>query len=427
MKAEIITIGDELLIGQVVDTNSAWMAQRLNDEGIELYQITSVHDNREHILSALDEAFSRVDIVLTTGGLGPTKDDITKNVMCEYFGTQLVEDPHVRAHIHELYKDRPEALNRLTATQWQVPQSATILPNRVGSAPIMVFENKVEGEGQNSKFLIAMPGVPHEMKIAMIEQVLPFIRLKVIGERLKAMDIVHKTILVHGIPESKLAILIEDWENTLPSSIRLAYLPKDGFIRLRLSSYGEVTSIEIQTYIDTLLPLISDYLLATEDISLESLVGRLLVQQGMTIATAESCTGGRLAAVLNAQSGASAYYMGSVVAYDNSVKTNILGVSPSTLDADGAVSESTVRQMAEGVRTLLHTDYAIATSGIAGPTGGTPDKPVGTVWIAWATPDGTQTQCFHFGAAREREQITLRAVTEALVRLVKILQQKNHC
>ena len=427
MKAEIITIGDELLIGQVVDTNSAWMAQRLNDEGIELYQITSVHDNREHILSALDEAFSRVDIVLTTGGLGPTKDDITKNVMCEYFGTQLVEDPHVRAHIHELYKDRPEALNRLTATQWQVPQSATILPNRVGSAPIMVFENKVEGEGQNSKFLIAMPGVPHEMKIAMIEQVLPFIRLKVIGERLKAMDIVHKTILVHGIPESKLAILIEDWENTLPSSIRLAYLPKDGFIRLRLSSYGEVTSIEIQTYIDTLLPLISDYLLATEDISLESLVGRLLVQQGMTIATAESCTGGRLAAVLNAQSGASAYYMGSVVAYDNSVKTNILGVSPSTLDADGAVSESTVRQMAEGVRTLLHTDYAIATSGIAGPTGGTADKPVGTVWIAWATPDGTQTQCFHFGAAREREQITLRAVTEALVRLVKILQQKKHC
>ena len=427
MKAEIITIGDELLIGQVVDTNSAWMAQRLNDEGIELYQIISVHDNREHILSALDEAFSRVDIVLTTGGLGPTKDDITKNVMCEYFGTQLVEDPHVRAHIHELYKDRPEALNRLTATQWQVPQSATILPNRVGSAPIMVFENKVEGEGQNSKFLIAMPGVPHEMKIAMIEQVLPFIRLKVIGERLKAMNIVHKTILVHGIPESKLAILIEDWENTLPSSIRLAYLPKDGFIRLRLSSYGEVTSIEIQTYIDTLLPLISDYLLATEDISLESLVGRLLVQQGMTIATAESCTGGRLAAVLNAQSGASAYYMGSVVAYDNSVKTNILGVSPSTLDADGAVSESTVRQMAEGVRALLHTDYAIATSGIAGPTGGTPDKPVGTVWIAWATPDGTQTQCFHFGAAREREQITLRAVTEALVRLVKILQQKNHC
>ena len=432
MLAEIITIGDELLIGQVVDTNSAWMAQRLNEEGISLHQITSVHDNREHILKALDEAFSRADIVLTTGGLGPTKDDITKHVMCEYFGTSLVEDSRVRAHVHELYKDRPEALNRLTATQWLVPQTATILTNRVGSAPIMVFENevkgerlKVKGEGQNSKFLIALPGVPHEMKIAMTEQVLPFIKLKVKGERREAMDIVHKTILVHGIPESKLAILIEEWENALPSSIHLAYLPKDGIIRLRLSSYGEATEAEIQSHIDTLLPLISDYLLATEDISLEALAGRLLKQQGKTIATAESCTGGRLAAALNAQSGASAYYMGSVVAYDNSVKTNILGVSPETLNTDGAVSESTVRQMAEGVRILLHTDYAIATSGIAGPTGGTPDKPVGTVWIAWATPEGTQAQCFHFGAAREREQITLRAVTEALVRLVKTLSTQS--
>ena len=428
MRAEIITIGDELLIGQVVDTNSAWMAERLNEVGISLHQITSVHDNREHILKALDEAFSRADIVLTTGGLGPTKDDITKHVMCEYFGTSLVEDSHVRAHVHELYKDRPEALNRLTATQWLVPESATILPNRVGSAPIMVFENevkgerlKVKGEGQNSKFLIALPGVPHEMKIAMTEQVLPFIRLKVKGERREAMDIVHKTILVHGIPESKLAILIEDWENALPSSIHLAYLPKDGIIRLRLSTYGEATEDELQSHIDTLLPLISDYLLATEDISLEALAGRLLKQQGKTIATAESCTGGRLAAALNAQSGASAYYMGSVVAYDNSIKEQVLGVRHDTLLQHGAVSEQTVLQMAKGVRTLMHTDYAIATSGIAGPTGGTIEKPVGTVWIAWATPNGTEAKCFHFGAAREREQITLRAVTESLVHLIKLL------
>ena len=428
MRAEIITIGDELLIGQVVDTNSAWMAERLNEVGISLHQITSVHDNREHILKALDEAFSRADIVLTTGGLGPTKDDITKHVMCEYFGTSLVEDSHVRAHIHELYKDRPEALNRLTATQWLVPESATILPNRVGSAPIMVFENevkgerlKVKGEGQNSKFLIALPGVPHEMKIAMTEQVLPFIRLRVKGERREAMDIVHKTILVHGIPESKLAILIEDWENALPSSIHLAYLPKDGIIRLRLSTYGEATEDEFQSHIDTLLPLISDYLLATEDISLEALAGRLLKQQGKTIATAESCTGGRLAAALNAQSGASAYYMGSVVAYDNSIKEQVLGVRHDILLQHGAVSEQTVLRMAEGVRNLMHTDYAIATSGIAGPTGGTIDKPVGTVWIAWATPNGTEAKCFHFGAAREREQITLRAVTEALVHLIKLL------
>ena len=437
MKAEIITIGDELLIGQVVDTNSAWMAERLNEVGISLHQITSVHDNREHILKALDEAFSRADIVLTTGGLGPTKDDITKHVMCEYFGTQLVEDPNVRAHIHELYKDRPDALNRLTATQWLVPESATILQNRVGSAPIMVFEYevkgerlKVKGEGQNSKFkihnskfLIALPGVPHEMKIAMMEQVLPFISKFIIQN--SKFKIVHRTILIHGIPESKLAILIEDWENALPSSIHLAYLPKDGIIRLRLSSYGEASEDEIQAHIDTLLPLINDYLLATEDISLEALAGRLLKQQGKTIATAESCTGGRLAAALNAQSGSSAYYMGSVVAYDNSIKEQVLGVQHDTLLQHGAVSEQTVLQMAEGVRTLMHTDFAIATSGIAGPTGGTPDKPVGTVWIAWATPTGTDAQCFHFGAAREREQITLRAVTEALVRLVKTLSTRS--
>lgn len=455
MKASIITIGDELLIGQVVDTNSAWMAQRLNEAGISLHQITSVHDDREHILTALDEAFSRADIVFTTGGLGPTKDDITKHVMCEYFSTTLIEDLRVRAHIHDLYKDRPEALNRLTATQWLVPESATILPNRVGSAPIMVFEQNTTGEAdlqrsdlpstaQRSKYLVAMPGVPHEMKIAMTEQVLPYIRLKVKGESLEASEtfsspsgcplncsaastkhkIVHRTILVHGLPESQLAILIEDWENALPSSIRLAYLPKDGIIRLRLSSYGEASEEQVQEHIDTLLPLISNYILALEDISLEALAGRLLKQQGKTIATAESCTGGRLAAALNAQSGSSAYYMGSVVAYDNSVKTNVLGVSPITLNTDGAVSESTVRQMAEGVRSLLNTDYAIATSGIAGPTGGTVDKPVGTVWIAWATPTATEAKCFHFGASREREQITLRAVTEALVRLVKCLMSK---
>ena len=441
MRAEIITIGDELLIGQVVDTNSAWMAQRLNEVGISLHQITSVHDDREHILTALEEAFSRADIVFTTGGLGPTKDDITKHIMCEYFGTQLVEDLDVRAHIHDLYKDRPEALNRLTATQWLVPESATILPNRVGSAPIMVFKKCLgvqefssleEFKIPNSKFLIALPGVPHEMKIAMMEQVIPYLQSKVKSQMSKVSDsqhltldirpIIHKTILVSGIPESKLAILIEDWENALPPYIHLAYLPKDGIIRLRLSAYGEATEAELQSYLDSLLPLISDYLLATEDISLEALVGQLLKQQGATIATAESCTGGRLAAVLNALSGSSSYYMGSVVAYDNSVKTSLLGVSQSTLDTDGAVSESTVRQMAEGVRCLLHTDYAIATSGIAGPTGGTPDKPVGTVWIAWATPNDTQAKCFHFGASREREQITLRAVTEALVHLVKSLK-----
>ena len=429
MKAEIITIGDELLIGQVVDTNSAWMAQRLNEVGIELYQITSVHDDRQHILTAMEEAFSRADIVLTTGGLGPTKDDITKHVMCEYFHTTLVEDPRVREHIHILYQARPDVLNRLTATQWMVPASATILPNRVGSAPIMVFEKEAKGESLKAKgkVLIAMPGVPHEMQTAMTEQVVPYIRLKargerleVKGERLEAGEIIHKTMLLSGIPESSLAIRIEDWENALPSYMHLAYLPKDGMIRLRLSSYGEATAEEMNQQIDQLRPLISDYLLATEDLPLETILGDLLKQHGQTISTAESCTGGRLAAALNAQSGSSAYYMGSVVAYDNSIKEQVLGVKHTTLEEYGAVSEQTVREMAEGVRALMHTDYAIATSGIAGPTGGTADKPVGTVWIAWATPKGTYAKCFRLGTLRE--QITQRAVTTALVHLIRIMR-----
>ena len=434
MKAEIITIGDELLIGQVVDTNSAWMAERLNEIGIALHQITSVHDDRQHILTAMEEAFSRADIVLTTGGLGPTKDDITKHVMCEYFHTTLVEDPRVREHIHILYQERPDVLNRLTATQWMVPACATILPNRVGSAPIMVFEKRgkrleVKGDearGEGKKLLIAMPGVPHEMQIAMTEQVIPYIRLKVKGdeargERLEVKgEIIHRTLMLHGIPESSLAIRIEEWENALPSYMHLAYLPKDGMIRLRLSSYGEATAEEMNQQIDLLRPLISDYLLATEDLPLETILGNLLKQHGQTISTAESCTGGRLAAALNAQSGSSAYYMGSVVAYDNAIKEQVLGVKHTTLEEYGAVSEQTVREMAEGVRALMQTDYAIATSGIAGPTGGTTDKPVGTVWIAWATPNGTYAKCFRLGTLRE--QITQRAVTTALVHLIRIIR-----
>lgn len=411
MKAEIITIGDELLIGQVVDTNSAWMAQRLNEYGIVLHQITSVHDDRQHILTAIDEAFGHADIVLTTGGLGPTKDDITKQVLCEYFSTSLVEDVRVREHIYSWYKERPDVLNRLTATQWLVPKSATILPNRVGSAPIMVFEKGAIGIGK--KLLVAMPGVPHEMQIAMTEQVIPYIRLEAGG-------IIHKTMLLSGIPESTLAIRIEDWENALPSYMHLAYLPKDGMIRLRLSSYGEATEEEMNQQIELLQPLISEYLLASEDLSLETILGNLLKQHGQTISTAESCTGGRLAAALNAQSGSSAYYMGSVVAYDNSIKEQVLGVEHTILEEYGAVSEQTVRQMAEGVRALMQTDYAIATSGIAGPTGGTVDKPVGTVWIAWATPKGTHAKCFRLGTLRE--QITQRAVTTALVHLIRIMR-----
>jgi nicotinamide-nucleotide amidase len=408
------------------------MAQRLNEAGISLHQVTSVHDDRQHILRALDEAFSRADIVLTTGGLGPTKDDITKHVLCEYFHTTLVEDPNVREHIHKLYKERPEVLNRLTATQWLVPASATILPNRVGSAPIMVFEKICSPSGRSlnssgsaafTKLLIAMPGVPYEMQVAMQEQVMPFLESKVESLTSKTRgQVIHRTILLAGIPESTLAIRIEAWEDALPQTMHLAYLPKDGTIRLRLCTYGEATAEEMDAQIAALLPLINDYIIALEDKPLEAILGELLKLKNATIATAESCTGGRLAAALNALPGSSAYYQGSVVAYANEVKEQVLGVEHDTLMQYGAVSEQTVREMAEGIRRLMHTDYAIATSGIAGPDGGTEDKPVGTVWIAWATPEGIVAERYQFGVARLREQITQRAVTTALIRMIQIIR-----
>ena len=405
MRAEIITIGDELLIGQVVDTNSAWMAQKLNEQGIELYQITSVHDDRNHIIAALNEAFSRVDIVLTTGGLGPTKDDITKHVLCDYFGTHLIEDTRVRAHIHDLYKDRPDVLNRLTATQWLVPETAEILPNRVGSAPLMIFHKE-------DKLLACMPGVPYEMQIAMTEQILPYI-----GRT--TATILHKTLQVTGIAESSLAILLENFENTMPDTLHLAYLPKDGIIRLRLSSYGALTEKEMEHYFEELKQLVRDYLIAETDEPIEVIVGNLLKARHQTIATAESCTGGKLASLLNKHAGSSAFYFGSIISYDNSVKEHLLNVPAEMIKAHGVVSEEVVCEMANNVRKQIGADFAIATSGIAGPSGGTKEKPVGTVWIAWATPNGTTAECFHLG--KLREQITDRACTKALVGLLKIL------
>ena len=434
MQAEIITIGDELLIGQVVDTNSAWMAERLNEQGIEVCQITSIHDSRQQIIRALDDAFGRADIVLTTGGLGPTKDDITKHVLCEYFHTDLVEDTRVREHIQDLYKDRPDVLNRLTATQWQVPQAAEILPNRVGSAPLMIFR-------KDSKMLASMPGVPYEMKIAMQEQILPYVSSyytnpdgNVSESSLCQTDrrrdacvpskIIHRTLLVSGISESGLALRIEAWENALPKSMHLAYLPKDGTIRLRLSSYGEATADEVEAQIALLRPLIEDYLIAMDDEPIEVHVGQWLKARGLTIATAESCTGGKLASLLNKHAGSSAFYMGSVVAYDNRVKEQVLGVSAEDLKTHGAVSEVVVKQMADGVRSLMHTDYSIATSGIAGPDGGTPEKPVGTVWIGWATPEGTFAECFHLG--KLREQVTDRACQKALIGLYQRMTRNGN-
>ena len=409
MRAEIITIGDELLIGQVVDTNSAWMAERLNEQGIELFEITSIHDDREQIIKALDDAFERADIVLTTGGLGPTKDDITKNVLCEYFGTHLIEDTRVREHIMQLYSARPDVLNRLTATQWLVPEKAEILENRVGSAPLMIFHN-------GPKLLASMPGVPYEMKIAMDEQILPYIQSQLTGNR---AQIIHKTLQVTGIPESALAILLDEYEAALPSSVHLAYLPKDGIIRLRLSAYSGQTEKEMDALFAQLKTLVADYCIAETDEPIEVLVGNRLKQMGKTIATAESCTGGKLAALLNKHAGSSAFYWGSIISYDNSVKEHLLDVPEEIIKTHGVVSEEVVIRMANAVRKQINTDYAIATSGIAGPTGGSKEKPVGTVWIAWATPTGTTAECFQLG--KLREQVTDRACTKALIGMLQRL------
>ena len=416
-QVEIITIGDELLIGQVVDTNSAWMATRLNEWGFQVKQITSVHDDAEQICSALRDAERRADVILLTGGLGPTKDDITKHTLCEYFGTALTYHPEIREHLEQLYAARPEVLNRLTDTQCLFPENATLIWNRVGSAQVMCWSRPSSFDNRPLT-IISMPGVPYEMMWAMEHGV---------GEVLRSLTadagaIVHRTIQVYGIPESSLAIKIEEWEDALPGSMHLAYLPKNGIIRLRLSGYG-VQPEEVEKEIQKLLPLLGDLVFATEDLPVEVLAGNMLKQRSQTISTAESCTGGKLAELLNRHAGSSAFYRGSVVAYANDVKTGVLGVQP----FDDPVTEQVVLQMAEGAKTLLHTDYAIATSGIAGSNGeedssktnNYSESPVGTVWIALATPEGTQARRFQLG--KLREQITDRAAQVALIWLIREL------
>ena len=408
-KAEIIVIGDELLIGQVVDTNSGMIARQLNPIGISVARTTAIHDDTTEIKNALTEAFYRSRLVLMTGGLGPTKDDITKSTLCEFFSTRLVPSIEVEQHVRALYNDRPDVLNQLTATQWLVPEKCNVLPNRVGSAPLMAFE-------QDGKFLYCMPGVPYEAQVAMEEQIIPLIK-----QKMRVGSIIHRTIIVQGIPESSLALRIADWENALPQNMHLAYLPKNKMIRLRLtgSTQGSQQQLEadLDEQISKLQSLVSPYLLATEDKPLELFVGEELQRRGQTISTAESCTGGRLAALLNKHSGSSAYFWGGIVAYDNSVKMNMLGVTQQTLVNHGAVSQETVIEMAAGARRLLHTDWAIATSGVAGPTGGTKEKPVGTVWIAIDSPKYTITECLHLKG--NREQITEQAAVLALARLLK--------
>jgi nicotinamide-nucleotide amidase len=410
MTAEIITIGDELLIGQVVDTNSAWMGHHLNGIGVRVAQITSVADDREAIVAAFDAAFSRADLVLVTGGLGPTKDDLTKKILADYFHTTLVRDQPTYDFLEQWMRNRGMRFNELNRAQADVPQGCTVLPNRNGTAPGMWFERQ-------GKVLVSMPGVPFEMKALMTDEVTPRIRA-----RFRLEPIVHKTAVTFGLPESELALTISPWEESLPRGLKLAYLPNPGGIRLRLSAYGgdeQVLRAEIDGQFDRLKALIPDHFLGFETASLEETVAGLLRERGETLSLAESCTGGAIAARFTALPGASDYLLGGVVAYSNEFKRNVLGVDAADLERFGAVSEPVARQMAEGVRRLAGSTYALATTGIAGPGGGTTEKTVGTVWIALATPEGTFAERRQFGHLREVN--IQRASSAAIDRLRTLL------
>ena len=372
MFAELITIGDELLIGQVVDTNSAWMGRELNNIGIEVLRIVSVRDREEEILEAIDNAMKRVNIVLVTGGLGPTKDDITKQTLCKYFNTELIFSEEVFENVKRVLAGKIP-MNKLNKGQAMVPKNCTIINNPVGSASVSWFE-------RDGKVLVSMPGVPQEMTTVMAESVLPKLH-----ERFQTDVIMHQTFLVQHYPESVLAEKLEAWEVALPDCIKLAYLPKLGIIRMRLTGRGHDRK-EVETLLNRekakLETILGEDIFSEEDTPLEVIIGELLKKRKLTVSTAESCTGGSIAERLTSIAGSSEYFKGSIVAYSNEVKKELLHVSSETLEKYGAVSEETVVEMVKGAMKALKTDCAVATSGIAGPGGGTPEKPVGTVWIA---------------------------------------------
>ena len=373
MKAAIITIGDELLIGQTIDTNSAWIGAELSKSGFDVYRITSVHDLKEDILYVLNEAAGKADVVLITGGLGPTSDDITKQTLCEFFNTHLVLNQEVLGMIEEMMRQRNFPMNENNRRQAEVPETCRILKNATGTAPGMWFEKE-------GTIYISMPGVPHEMKYLMTEFVLPEL-----NKRFTSQVIIHRNIMTYGTFEAKLAEILTPFESRLPGNIRLAYLPASGVIKLRLtgtgSDYNSLSNL-ITEQVKKLYETIPEFIYGENEESLEMVIGKLLKAKNKNVSTAESCTGGEIAHMLTSVPGSSIYYKGSVVAYSNSVKTQLLGVHDFILDKLGAVSEQTVKEMAAGSRNLFKTDFAVATSGIAGPDGGTEAKPVGTVWIA---------------------------------------------
>ncbi len=389
--AEIITIGDEILYGQIVDTNSAWMGTELTKIGIKVKQITSISDSSEHIIAALDQARERADIILMTGGLGPTKDDLTKIVLTDYFNTSLKLHEPSLADVTEIFKSRGREITELNTQQAYLPESCTPIRNVLGTAPGMWFE-------RDGKVYVSMPGVPFEMKRMMTDIILP--KLKAY---FKTPEIIHKVIQTVGIAESVLAHRLETWETNLPDHIKLAYLPHLGSVRLRLTGQSMDAAqleLDLQKEADKLQFIIPDYIFAYGEVNLEEVVGLKLKELGLTIATAESCTGGYLAHKITSIAGSSAYFQGSIVAYHNEIKIKELNVKPETLQQHGAVSEATVKEMAENIRRKLGADIGVATSGIAGPDGGTADKPVGTIWIAYADKYKTEAKLLHLNKDR---------------------------
>ena len=383
VNAEIIAIGDELLYGQIMDTNSHWISQELDAVGVRVVRKTTVGDNRADILTAFEEASKRADLILITGGLGPTQDDLTKPLLAEYFGCEIVEVPEAVAAVSAYFTRRGREMTLLNTLQGHLPTCCTYVPNEVGTAPGMWFEQK-------GCYWMSMPGVPHEMKKLVKDFVLPKL-----SQVFELPVIYHKLIKTAGIGESWLADLIKDWENALPSHIRLAYLPSLGHVKLRLTAFGtnkEQLQQEVAAQIQVLLPQIEKYVYGYDEETLETALGKLLKNAGKTIALAESCSGGYVSHLITTVQGSSAYFQGAVVPYHNAFKERILGVKSETLSSHGAVSEATVAEMAEGVRQLFNADYGLASSGIAGPDGGTADKPVGTVWIGCAGPEGVETR-----------------------------------
>lgn len=411
MNVEIIVIGDELLIGQVTDTNSGWIARELNHIGWEVTEITTVRDRSREITDALNSSFGRVDVVLMTGGLGPTKDDITKQTLCDYFGGKLVFDESVFANVEAIFRRRKLTMNDSTRNQAYVPNVCTVIQNSVGTAPVMWFE-------RNGKVLVSMPGVPTEMKTVMKEAVISRLREYFQDHS----SILHRTCLVKDFTESRLSETLSDFEAQLPACIKLAYLPTPGVIRLRLTARGDEESY-LQKIIDDeffkLRTILGSHLFCGSDTTLAGALGSILTERGETLATAESCTGGNIAHEITRVAGSSVYFKGSVVAYYNEVKARVLNVSSETLSGFGAVSRETVLQMVSGVQRLLSSDCAIATSGIAGPGGGSVEKPVGTVWIAVRYGERSEAECFCFEG--DREQVIARATQSALLMLIQLM------